>query len=66
MRRPGSVALLDELGRVRLVQSVSLRDFLHREIAYFCHIANIDAPELHLDGQYPVGLSPSSAIWGAR
>ncbi len=47
MHKPGSVAALDDLGRVRLSRHFYLRDFLHSEIANFHGIQNIpDDPEL--------------------
>ena len=47
MRRPGSVASLEQLGRVRLSKSFFMRDFLYSEIANFYGIPNIpDDPDL--------------------
>ena len=47
MRRPGSVAALDDLGRVRLSPHFYLRDFLYSEIANLHGIPNIpDDPDL--------------------
>jgi len=47
VRRPGSVATLSELGRVRLSRSFFLRDFLFSDIAAIHGLANIpDDPDL--------------------
>lgn len=47
MRKPTSVAALDDLGRVRLSQHFYLREFLHSEIANFHGMPNIpDDPDL--------------------
>ncbi len=47
MQKPGSVAALDDLGRVRLSQHFYLREFLYSEIANFHGIPNIpDDPDL--------------------
>jgi len=47
MKKPGSVAGLEKLGRVRLSKSFYLRDFLYSEIANFHGIPNIpDDPDL--------------------
>lgn len=47
MRKPRTVATLEELGRVQLSPSFFLRDFLHSEIAEMHGLANIpDDPEL--------------------
>lgn len=47
MRKPSSVAALDDLGRVRLSQNFYLREFLYSEIANFHGIPNIpDDPDL--------------------
>jgi hypothetical protein len=40
MRKPASVAALEDLGRSRLSQNFFLRDFLHSEIAAFYGLAN--------------------------
>ncbi len=41
MRKPGSVASLEKLGRIRLSKSFYMRDFLYSEIANFHGIPNI-------------------------
>ena len=47
MRRPASVRVLEELGRVRLSPSFFMRDFLYSEIANFYRLSNIpDYPDL--------------------
>ena len=47
IKKPASVAALDELGRIRLSKSFILREFLHSEVADFHGIPNIpDDPEL--------------------
>lgn len=47
MKKPGSVASLEKLGRVRLSKSFFMRDFLYSEIANFHGIQNIpDDPDL--------------------
>lgn len=47
MRKPASVAALDDLGRVRLSRHFYLRDFLYSEIASLHGIPNIpDDPDL--------------------
>ena len=47
MRKPGSVAALDRLGRVRLSQNFFLREFLQSEIAAFHGLSNIpEDPDL--------------------
>lgn len=47
MRKPRTVAALEELGRVPLSPSFYMRDFLHSEIAQMHGLANIpDDPEL--------------------
>lgn len=47
MRRPGSVAALEDLGRVRLSQNFFMRDMLYSEIANYYGIPNIpDDPDL--------------------
>ena len=47
MKKPTSVAALEELGRVRLSKSFYLRDFLYSEIANHYGMPNIpDDPDL--------------------
>ena len=47
MRKPASVAALDDLGRVRLSRHFYFREFLHSEIASFHGLANIpDDPDM--------------------
>ena len=47
MRRPGSVAALEDLGRVRLSQNFFMRDMLYSEIANYYGNPNIhDHPDL--------------------
>ncbi|RUT34888.1 hypothetical protein EMQ25_02725 [Arsenicitalea aurantiaca] len=47
MRRPRSVRMLEELGRVRLSEHFFMRDFLYSEIAAIHGLANVpDDPEL--------------------
>ncbi len=47
MRKPASVAALDDLGRVRLSRHFYLREFLYSEIASFHGLPNIpDDPDL--------------------
>lgn len=47
MKRPQSVTVLDDLGRIRLSQSFFMREFLYSEVANFHGIPNIpDDPEL--------------------
>lgn len=47
MKNTGSVAALEDLGRVRLSRSFFMRDFLYSEISNFCGIRNIpDDPDL--------------------
>lgn len=50
MKRPGSVAALEELGRVRLSENFFMRDMLYSEIANFYGMPNIpDDPDLAIE-----------------
>jgi len=47
MRRPESVAALEELGRVRLSRTFFMRDFLHSEIGNLYGVSNVpEKPDL--------------------
>ena len=50
MRKPASVAALEDLGRSRLSQNFFLRDFLHSEIASIYGLHNVpDNPDLAIE-----------------
>ena len=50
MRVPGSMAALEELGRVRLSESFFMRDFLYSEIANFYGMPNLpEDPDLAVE-----------------
>lgn len=50
MRKPGSVASLETLGRVRLSDNFFMRDFLYSEIANFLGVPNMpDDPDLAIE-----------------
>lgn len=50
MKKPKSVAMLEELGRVRLSRNFFMRDFLYSEIANLHGIPNIpDDPDLAVE-----------------
>ena len=50
MRKPASVAALEDLGRSRLSQNFFLRDFLHSEIASIYGLSNVpDNPDLAIE-----------------
>ena len=50
MRVPQSIDALEELGRIRLSQSIYMRDFLYSEISNFYGVPNIpENPELAIE-----------------